>query len=185
MFNENELVIRMLNKEDLYPELLKYFNRYQKVVWVWRNVNGEKVLKEEPFIDDWNDERKKEVVSQDFKKCIEAGGVVLGGFIDDKLIAFATLKNDFFGSSNQYVLLSQLHVSYEYRHFGIGKCLFKKCVTIAKEWGVKKIYISAHSAEETQRFYNKVGCVEAKEINRKLVEQEPFDCQLEYVVYIQ
>ena len=53
----------------------------------------------------------------------------------------------------------------------------------AKEWakqkGAKKLYISAHSAVESQAFYKSMGCVEAEVYNKKHVEDEPYDCQLE------
>ncbi len=62
----------------------------------------------------------------------------------------------------------------------IGKKLFSIMCEEAKEKGAKKLYISAHSSEETQGFYKTLGCVEAKEYNSKLVAEEPCDCQLEY-----
>ena len=53
----------------------------------------------------------------------------------------------------------------------------------AKEWarkkGARKLYISAHSAVESQAFYRQMGCVEAELYNQSHVEKEPFDCQLE------
>ena len=58
-----------------------------------------------------------------------------------------------------------------------------KGFTNIKEWakqkGAKKLYISAHSAVESQAFYKSMGCVEAKVYNQKHVEDEPYDCQLE------
>ena len=49
----------------------------------------------------------------------------------------------------------------------------------AKQKGAKKLYISAHSAVESQAFYKSMGCVEAEVYNKKHVEDEPYDCQLE------
>ena len=43
----------------------------------------------------------------------------------------------------------------------------------------KKLYISAHSAVESQAFYHKMGCAEAAVYNQSHVETEPYDCQLE------
>lgn len=62
------------------------------------------------------------------------------------------------------------------RYQGVNKCW-------RKESGAKKLYISAHSSEETQAFYKALGCVEAKEYNSKLVAEEPCDCQLEYSLF--
>ena len=63
---------------------------------------------------------------------------------------------------------------------GIGKRLFLAAGKWAKEHGAEKLYISAHSAVETQGFYRAMGCVEAQEYNQTHVEAEPYDCQLEY-----
>lgn len=62
---------------------------------------------------------------------------------------------------------------------GIGKCLFAAAKEWAKENGAKKLYISAHSAVESQAFYRAMGCVEAEVYHQKHVEAEPYDCQLE------
>jgi hypothetical protein len=45
------------------------------------------------------------------------------------------------------------------------------------------LYISSHSSEESQAVYRAVGCCEAKEINERLAEEEPYDCQLEFPLY--
>ncbi len=49
--------------------------------------------------------------------------------------------------------------------------------------GAKKLYISAHSSQETQAFYSSMGCIEAREYNKTLVAKEPYDCQLEYSLF--
>ena len=75
--------------------------------------------------------------------------------------------------------LAAIHVSQDMRNSGSGKALFLTAKQWAKEKGAKKLYISAHSAVESQAFYKKMGCVEAKVYHPKHVEEEPFDCQLE------
>ena len=62
---------------------------------------------------------------------------------------------------------------------GIGTALFLAAKEWAKTRGARKLYISAHSAIETQAFYRKMGCVEAAVYNQAHVEAEPYDCQLE------
>ncbi len=61
----------------------------------------------------------------------------------------------------------------------MGRRLFAMACAWAKAHGAKKLYISAHSAVETQAFYRAVGCVDALEPNCAHVEREPYDCQLE------
>lgn len=62
---------------------------------------------------------------------------------------------------------------------GIGKTLFNAAKEWAKENGALKLYISAHSAVESQAFYKAMGCAEAQVYNKEHVEKEPYDCQLE------
>ena len=45
-----------------------------------------------------------------------------------------------------------------------------------------KLYISAHSAVESQAFYKALGCVEAQVYNKEHVEKEPYDCQMECIL---
>jgi N-acetylglutamate synthase-like GNAT family acetyltransferase len=68
---------------------------------------------------------------------------------------------------------------------GIGKKLFSLVCKKAKEMGAQRLYISAHSSQETQAFYKAMGCVEAMEYSDKLVAEEPCDCQLEYKLFKQ
>ena len=65
---------------------------------------------------------------------------------------------------------SDLEVIYNHEH---------KAKEQAKAHGAKKLYISAHSAAESQVFYYKMGCAEAAAYNQTPVEAEPYDCQLE------
>lgn len=53
---------------------------------------------------------------------------------------------------------------------------------LAAGQGGQKLYISAHSAVESQAFYRKMGCVEAEEYDPAHTAAEPCDCQLEYLL---
>jgi len=178
-----EFSIRELTINDLHPNMLLHFDRYQEVRRCLRKDGNKLVLKDIPFIEQWDDETKQEIVVVDFTNCLSTGGVVWGVFNErGELIAFASLLAEFFGSEKQYLQLMQLHTSYGYRSMGIGKELFKLSVEKAKLLGAKKLYISTHSAEESQRFYEAMGCVDAQEISKKLAEFEPNDRQMEFVL---
>jgi ribosomal protein S18 acetylase RimI-like enzyme len=177
------LTYKELSINDLHPDLLQHFNRFQEVKRCWRYENNKWQLKDISFIDQWDENLKKEIVEEDFKNCINSGGFLWGVFNKaNELIAFMTLLPEFFGSSNQYLQLMQIHVSYEYRNMGIGKKLFYLCVDKAKQLGAEKLYISTHSSEESQLFYTRIGCVDAEEINRKIADYEPYDRQMEFVL---
>ena len=172
-----------LTLNDLHPDLLQYFNRYQEVRRCLRRENDKWVLKDIPFVDQWDEATKKEVVSVDLTNCLNSGGVIWGVFNErHELIAFASLLSNFFGSENQYLQLMHIHTSNEYRNKGIGKELFKRCAEKARCFGAKKLYISTHSSEESQHFYEKIGCVDAQEVNEKLAEHEPYDRQMEFIL---
>lgn len=182
MINLHDLKFISLSISDLKHGLLDSFNRYQEVSYVWRNIEGERELVWMPFIDNWDQLTKDEIITEDFYFCITNGGSVICAEYNGRVIAFASLLRNLFGSKQQYADLMQLHVSYEYRHLRLGKKLFAMCVEQAEQWGASKLYISAHSAKETQVFYRSMGCVDALEVNEHHVEREPFDCQLEYAL---
>lgn len=148
---------------------------------VWRrNASGEYHLVEINWTDtelpngfEWHLRR--------FKKTLENGGTAFGCFHGGKLIGYATVNAAVFGQQG-YVLLDQLFVSNTYRGKGIGKRLFALCAEQAQQFGAKKIYLCAGSAENTIAFYGKMGCVLAAEPDRKLVEEDPRDIQLEYTL---
>ncbi|KAB3531039.1 GNAT family N-acetyltransferase [Alkaliphilus pronyensis] len=167
--------------EDITPSLLDDFDRYEEVYRAWRKEKGEYYLKDVYYTESWDSEELK-TVQNSLKETIIKGGTVLGVYDKTKLVGFASLESQFFGSKNQYIQLSNLHITRDYRSLGIGKTLFNLCVEKASEYGAKKIYISASSCENTQIFYKRMGCVFTKEINKKLHELEPYDCQLEFEI---
>ena len=109
-------MIKQLTLDDLSPDLLQHFNRYQEVKRCWRFEDGEWVLKDISYTPQWDENTKKNIATEGFAQCINSGGFVWGVFNDNnQLIAFATLMSDFFGSEKQYVQLSLLHVSCGYK----------------------------------------------------------------------
>jgi predicted N-acetyltransferase YhbS len=171
--------VRRLGLEDLPDDALKSFDRFQLTERVRRRDLYGHVIKDTRFTDDWDEEEKVELV-RSLRRCLEKGGCVAGAFMGGVLLGFASVEPGSFGRRGEYLQLANLHVSREARHRGIGKRLFMLCVQEAKRMGARKLYISAHSAEETQQFYESVGCVDAKEVNPVLAALEPYDIQLEY-----
>lgn len=170
---------RELKEIELDEALFAKFNRYQDVKKCWRKENGEWLLKDIAFTEQWDSNEYRELIKY-LQNTIKTGGAIFGAFDKDVLVGFASLENEFFGSNKEYLQLSSIHISYEYRSYGVGKKLFSLICGQAKELGAQKLYISAHSSQETQAFYKSIGCIEATEYNEKLVAAEPCDCQLEY-----
>lgn len=172
---------RELTNSELGVELFDHFERKQVVTDYKRKVDGEWTVLADPFIDDWSDSDYSYLV-ECLKNTLAGGGVVWGAFVDDELKGFASVERKTFGSEGQYMELTSLHVSSDMRRHGMGAVLFLLAADFARNLGVKKLYISSHSAVETQAFYEHMGCVEAEEYNEAAVQREPMDCQLEYVL---
>ena len=170
---------RELIKNEIELSLFSSFNRYQEVNRCWRKEKEEWVLKNIQFVENWS-RQDYEYLIKCLKNTIETGGTVYGALKNNALVGFASLESQFFGSKKEYLQLSSIHISFDERGKGIGKKLFCLVCEKAKEMGAKKLYISAHSSEETQAFYKKMGCIETIEYNESLVAKEPYDCQLEY-----
>lgn len=169
---------RALNISEIELELFRSFQRRQVVTDCWRKENGRWVIKSDPFIDDW-DEKEYEILVSCLKNTAATGGLVYGAFADGELKGFVSVESAPIGSELQYMDLSSIHVSQDMRGQGIGKELFSAAKRFAGEKKAKKLYLSAHSAVESQAFYKAMGCVEAEEYNAEHVEKEPYDCQLE------
>lgn len=169
---------RNIQPEELDRDLFRYFIRRQDVNKCWRKVNNEWVVREDPFIDDWSEEDYRILLSC-LKNTLSTGGLVYGAFDQGRLKGFVSVEPDLFGGEQGYLDLSSIHVSEDMRRHGIGEALFLAAREWAGEHGARKLYISAHSAVESQAFYRKMGCVEAAVFHQGHVEQEPYDCQLE------
>ena len=174
-------VYRTLTEGELCRELLGKFRRRQVVDLCRRRENGRWVVRPDPFIDDWSEEDCAFLL-ECLKNTLRTGGFVYGAFVDMALKGFVSVEPEPFGSEMQYLDLSSIHVSEDMRGRGIGAKLFRAAADWARGQGARKLYISAHSAVETQAFYAKMGCVEAAEYESGHVEREPFDCQLEYLL---
>lgn len=168
---------RELCLEEIDRKLFENFIRHQKVTRYWRKENNIWIIKNAPFIDDWT-EKDYQTLIDCLKHTITSGGFVYAAFYDGSLKGFVSVEPVLFGGEQKYLDLSSIHVSEDMRGQGIGKSLFLAAKDWAKKKGAKKLYISSHSAVESQAFYKAMGCVEAQEYDQKHVEQEPYDCQL-------
>ncbi len=169
---------RKINPHELSRELFAGFQRTQIVTDCFRKEDGKWTVKSDPFIDDWTEADYEELV-RCLKNTAETGGLVYGAFAEGGLKGFVSVEGTLIGSRRQYADLSSIHVSLELRGQGIGRELFLAAKRFAKGLNAEKLYISAHSAVESQAFYRAMGCVEAEEYDPLHTQREPFDCQLE------
>lgn len=169
---------RTLTREELCPTLFDHFDRRQEVTQCWRRERGEWVIRDDPFVDDWSESDYRFLVDC-LRDTLDRGGLVHAAFVNEQLKGFAAVLPQLFGGANRYMDLASLHVSRELRGQGIGAALFRAAAAWARDHGAGRLYISAHSAVESQGFYKKMGCVDAALPHPGHVAQEPFDHQLE------
>jgi len=167
---------------DININLLDNFDRYQEVEKSWYKINGKWTLVNEKYIANWDKIKKGSFIKLFSDTIIQKSGNVFGAYKEKKLIGFAVLYNNKFGTKGQYVLLKLLHISFGFRYKGIGKELFGLCLKKAKENGIEKIYVSANNAEEAIKFYLKNGFKDAMEINDQILKEDPTERQLEYII---
>ncbi|MCI8387642.1 MAG: GNAT family N-acetyltransferase [Clostridiales bacterium] len=172
---------RNIDGDEITRELFGGFIRRQVVNDCRRFVDGEWVIRPDPFIDDWSEEDYAELIVC-LKNTVATGGIVRGAFIDGVLKGFTSVEAAPMGDNGEYRDLTSIHVSQDCRGNGIGRALFMAAKEFARSLGAKKLYISAHSAIESQSFYSAMGCVDAVWKCSEHVEKEPFDCQLECLV---
>lgn len=186
MCNDNikkeNISYRNIEKNELNISLFDFFLRRQIVNKCYRKRNDTWVIEEDPFIDDWSLDDLNTLVKE-LNETLNSCGFVFGAFINNKLKGFTSCNKELIGKNKSYCDLTNIYVSEDVRNKGIGTTLFNEAIKFAKNNGAKKLYISAHSSFESQSFYRKLGCVEAKEYNKLHVQKEPFDCQLEFVIY--
>lgn len=170
--------IRTVREEEIAPALFRHFIRHQVVTKCWRKEKGDWVVRDIPFIDDWNKEAYEELVSC-LKHTVRTGGFLCGAFQNGQLKGFVSVESGFLDGPCRYMDLSSIHVSEDVRGQGIGSRLFYAAKQWARGQGGEALYISAHSSVESQAFYKRMGCAEARQYQAEHVEKEPYDCQLE------
>ena len=174
----DETVFRLISENEINRELFRNFIRHQTVDICLRRDGENWVERPDPFIDDWGEE-EYEILIQCLRNTSASGGLVYGAFISGMLKGFVSVEPEIFGGENRYMDLSSIHVSEDMRGKGIGKDLFSLAKDWAREHGAKKLYISSHSAIESQKFYDAMGCEDAVLCDQRHMEAEPYDRQLE------
>lgn len=176
-----EVQYRDLTLDELDRSLFAHFIRRQEVHDCWRREGEGWVIRPDPFVDDWSEEDYR-VLLRCLRDTVTQGGFVYGAFVEGQLKGFVAVVPGLFGGENRYLDLASIHVSQDLRGRGIGKALFRAAAGWARARGAKKLYLSAHSAVESQAFYAKLGCVDAQLPDPRHIAAEPFDRQLEFLL---
>ena len=144
-------------------------------------MDGNWILLPISFVEEWSLDKCREEASA-IANNLYGDMIDYGAFEETDLIGYITVGTKRLGTKGQYVQLVTFQVSEPFRGMGVGRKLFEKAAGVAREYGAKKLYISAHSSKESQAAYKALGCVHAEEIIPWIADEEPFDVQLEYVL---
>lgn len=112
--------------------------------------------------------------------CAGRGGWFYALFEGEAVVAAVVLDNRWLGTRGDQLQLEFLHVGHGCRDLGLGQQLFARAASVARERGAKRLYITATPSEHTIRFYLRIGCVLASELDPELLALEPDDIHLEY-----
>ena len=177
-----KFLFKELNIDDVKINFLNDFNRYQKITEYYTKENGNWIIKKHEIVKVINwDKEYKDRRTTNLSNILMIGGYAFGAYEKGKLVGFASILNEKFGTKKQYVELKYFYVSFNYRNRGIGKKLFVLCVEKAREIGIEKMYISANSSVESQKFYLHMGCKDAMEMQEGYKNTED-ERQMEYII---
>lgn len=104
---------RRLSEDEICQELFNGFIRRQEVTKCWRKINGEWIIKDDPFIDDWTEEDYAFLVSC-LKNTVSTGGFVYAAFYNGVLKGFVFVEAGLSGGKQKYLDLSSIHVKIIY-----------------------------------------------------------------------
>ena len=163
--------IELLSADNFKPDSLDNYPRKQVVKNVYRKHNGEYILEDCVYTEDWNMEKRRSVA-----KDISGDDYVTYLAIEnDEVVGFIGLKKELIES---YMILDMMQVSAVCRGQGIGRKLFNAGKEEARKAGAEALYISACSSEETIAFYKAMGAELTDCPIKEIAEDEPYDLQM-------
>lgn len=167
------IAIQKADHTNFHADSLDAFSRMQIVNNVIRLMDGQLCLVHQPFTEDWSAERKREKAAE----ILSGDYITFCAFEQGRVIGVIMLAP---GLNEKRMIVHSFHVSADQRRRGLGRRLFEAAKDEARKHGAAALYISACSSEETIRFYLAMGCHLSPHPIAAMVEDEPWDIQLEY-----
>ena len=167
------LLLRPLARDEL--GLVWTIDRSELIEASYRLEDGELVLRPDPFeVRGWPPGEAEQYAAL-HEASYGRGGAFLGAFDGDRLAGVAVLDTVPLGARRDQLQLTFLHVSRDHRGQGLGARLFEHMRTLAHARGARYLYVSATPSENTVRFYQRRGCIVAREPDQELLALEPED----------
>jgi predicted N-acetyltransferase YhbS len=172
--------IRTLKRNEI--EKVRNITRNEIVEQVYYLIEGKLVLKDEFYdMKGWNAAELDRSIARLYD-IYDRTGVLLGAFLENRLIGVSVLESEFIGENKDQLQLYFHQVDSNFRHKGVGGRLFRKAVMKARELGAKSLYISATPSKNTIGFYLHMGCKLVSKVNPELYMLEPKDIHLELLL---
>ena len=173
----DKIKFRLIERNEI--EKLRDIDRAELINQVYYYKNDKLSLVDEHHeISGWDPDNLENIITNLFA-LYDKNGTFQGAFDGDKLVGIFALDSEFIGKNKDILLLNFLHVDRTYRNKSIGKSLVERAVKRAKDFGAKKLYISATPSKNTIDFYFHIGCKLTEELNNELYEEEPEDINLQ------
>ncbi len=109
---------------------------------------------------------------------VDAGGEVVGAFLDGRVIAMAALDPRPIGGDDDVMELTVLFVDRSHRGRGIGSALVRQVARAAEHRGASTLYISATPTRATVDAYLRMGACLAPVPDPDHLAAEPLDVHL-------
>ena len=160
-------------------DLVHKIDRTEVIDHIYYMREGRLVLEEEHWdLKGWPPGRVPEIIEY-IHGCFDRGGAGWGAFDGDRLVGIAVLDGRWYGVSKTTLDFYFLHISYGYRHTGIGRHLVDLVKVRAREMGAERLFVSGLPSLNTIRFYQAVGFDIADEVDPFLREREPEDIHMD------
>lgn len=166
------ITIQKAGPANFHPDSLDDFSRAQTVTNVYRLREGCLYLVHQPFTEDWSPARKREKAAQ----ILSGGDITFCAFEQGRVLGCIMLSPSLDGGR---MIVDNFNVSADHRRRGLGRMLFDAARHEARARGAKALYISACSSQETIDFYLAMGCRLSPAPIPAMVEDKPWDIQLE------
>ena len=167
--------IEIADKRNFSEYSLDDFQRYQVVRQVYRRGEGELVIVDNPFEEDWTLERRRvraqQILSGDY--------LTFCAFEEDRVAGFLMLIPELYDGR---LIVYRFYISREFRRKGYGRALFAKAKEEAKKRQAHSLFISACPAKETIDFYLAMGCFPSDCVMPDFAHTKPHDIPMECLI---
>lgn len=172
-----QVTYRQLTKDDVAS--LRGIDRSEYIDAIYYYRNGKLVLEPEIYDVRGFNLPELEKMVQETEELTERGGTVYGAYADGTLVGASSVECDFIGLTKDTLQMPILHISKDYRGRGVGQQLMRLVIDKARQFGAKRLYVSATPSRNTIHFYQRMGCTLATEVDPILFAKEPEDIHLE------